>query len=265
MTDHICTAADNVDEHEVRLNSDQPLTASKAPSLVLRQLADLKPYDRNARTHSEAQVAQIAGSISEFGFTNPILIDENNTVLAGAGRVMAATKLKRQEVPCVLLAGLSDAQKAAYVLADNKLALNASWDDGALQEELMRLADLGFETTLTGFSEVEFAELLDAISTNQDDFEFELPGPPPEDALAVPRSSQVKPVDASPTDASQHWKGMPEFNQPDAGPFRTVKVHFKDQAAVDAFAKLIGSKLTDKTKFIWFPRAVDPVPAVAYG
>jgi hypothetical protein len=120
---------------------------------------DLVPYARNSRTHSEEQIEQIAASITEFGFTNPVLIDSEGGIIAGHGRVMAARKLGLLEVPCLELAHLTDAQKRAYVIADNKLALNAGWDEQALKIELEDLKSLGFEVELTGFSLKEIAEL----------------------------------------------------------------------------------------------------------
>lgn len=119
----------------------------------------LIPYARNSRTHDDAQVAQIAASIREFGFTNPILIDEKDSIIAGHGRVMAARKLGMVEVPCIRLAHLTDAQKRAYVIADNKLALNAGWDDEMLKLELADLKAENFDLSLTGFSVEEIAEL----------------------------------------------------------------------------------------------------------
>src|SRR5437879_1120365 len=95
--------------------------------LVTREVADLIPYGHKSRAHSEAQIAQIAASIKEFGFTNPILIDEHGTIIAGEARLFAAKRSKMTTVPCIVLTGLTDAQKAAYVIADNKLALNACW------------------------------------------------------------------------------------------------------------------------------------------
>ena len=94
---------------------------------IKAKTADLIPYARNSRTHSDEQVAQICSSIKEFGFTNPIIIDEDNGIIAGHGRVLAANKLKMKELPCVQVSGWSEAQKKAYVIADNKLALNAGW------------------------------------------------------------------------------------------------------------------------------------------
>ena len=110
-----------------------------------RPLVDLIPYARNARTHSDAQVAQIAASIREFGWTNPILVDGDNGIIAGHGRGLAARKLKSNEIPVIELRGLSEAQKRAYVLADNKLALNAGWDDMMLAAEVADLVAMGID------------------------------------------------------------------------------------------------------------------------
>jgi hypothetical protein len=115
---------------------------------------------RNSRTHSDAQVAQIAASIKEFGFTNPVLIDETGSIIAGHGRVMAARKLAITDVPSIRLTHLTEAQKKAYVIADNKLALNAGWDDEMLAVELTDLKDMGFDLDLTGFSTDEIEALL---------------------------------------------------------------------------------------------------------
>lgn len=122
---------------------------------------DLIPYVRNSRTHSPEQVAQIAASIKEFGFTNPILIDENNGIVAGHGRLLAAQKLKMESVPCIVLDGLTDAQKKAYVIADNKLALNAGWDDELLKLEMIELKSANFDLLLTGFDEKEIAKFFE--------------------------------------------------------------------------------------------------------
>jgi len=123
-------------------------------------IAALIPYARNSRTHSDAQVAQIAASIREFGFTNPVLLDEANGIIAGHGRVLAARKLGMQDVPAIRLAHLTEAQKRAYVIADNKLALNAGWDEELLRLELKDLQDLNFDVALTGFSTEELDALM---------------------------------------------------------------------------------------------------------
>jgi len=122
---------------------------------------DLLPYAMNSRIHSDDQVAQIAASIKEFGFTNPILIDDAAGIIAGHGRLMAAKRLNLTEVPTITLAGLTEAQKKAYVIADNKLALNAGWDTEALTAELRRLQELDFDLDLIGFDSDELAQLLE--------------------------------------------------------------------------------------------------------
>jgi DNA modification methylase len=126
-------------------------------------LERLQPYDRNARTHSETQVEQIAASIQRFGFTNPILAASDGGVIAGHGRLMAAKELGLAEVPVVLLDHLSDEERRAYVLADNQLALNAGWDQELLRAELGDLAELGFDLSLIGFNDEELAELLPEV------------------------------------------------------------------------------------------------------
>lgn len=125
----------------------------------------LIPYARNSRTHSDAQVAQIAASIREFGFTNPVLVDEANGIIAGHGRVLAARKLKMADVPAIRLSHLSEAQKRAYVIADNKLALNAGWDIELLRLEINDLRGLEFDVALTGFSTEELDALMAAPGT----------------------------------------------------------------------------------------------------
>jgi DNA modification methylase len=119
----------------------------------------LIPYANNARTHSEAQVAQIAASIREFGFNNPVLIDEQSSIIAGHGRVLAARKLELDSVPCIRLNHLSDTQRRAYIIADNKIAMNAGWDEELLALELTELTEFGVNMDLTGFTVDEIAEL----------------------------------------------------------------------------------------------------------
>jgi ParB-like chromosome segregation protein Spo0J len=125
---------------------------------------DLRPWVRNARTHSKKQVRQIADSVRTFGFTNPVLIDRENTTLTGHGRVEAAKLLGLETVPCLRIEHMTPEQKRAYVIADNKLALNAGWDEDLLAEELEALSslDLDFDVTLTGFSIAEIDSLIDA-------------------------------------------------------------------------------------------------------
>jgi DNA modification methylase len=129
-------------------------------AIAWRPLGELIPYARNPRTHTDAQVAQIAASIREFGWTNPVLVDAASGIIAGHGRVLAAHKLGLGRVPVIELAHLSEAQKRAYVLADNQLALNAGWDQELLRLELADLLELGFDLGLIGFGEGELERLL---------------------------------------------------------------------------------------------------------
>jgi DNA modification methylase len=142
---------------------DASLTIAMAKRIELWPLDRLKPYDRNARTHSAEQVAQIAASIVEFGFTNPILVDSSDGIIAGHGRLSAAQELGLKTVPVVVLDHLSDRQRKAYILADNQLALNAGWDTDLLRSELQDLAELDFDLSLIGFSDDELADLLPDI------------------------------------------------------------------------------------------------------
>lgn len=128
--------------------------------IIYRPTDGLIPYVRNSRTHNPEQVSQIAASIREFGFTNPVLVDEEGGIIAGHGRVMASQKLGLTEVPTITLAGLTEAQRRAYVIADNKLALNAGWDEEMLALELADLKEAGFDLELTGFGEDEIKGLL---------------------------------------------------------------------------------------------------------
>jgi len=131
------------------------------------EVTALIPYAKNSRTHDDAQVAQIAASIKEFGWTNPILIDGDKGIIAGHGRLMAARKLKMDKVPVIELSGMTDAQKKAYVIADNRLALNAGWDNAMLTIELKDLEDEGFDLSLTGFDDAELDALLNPIEETE--------------------------------------------------------------------------------------------------
>lgn len=199
---------------------------------------ELVPNPRNARVHSPEQVEQIARSIGEFGFTIPVLADEDGEIVAGHGRRLAAQLIYQRggtirlpsgraippgTVPVLVADGWTDEQRRAYTLADNAIALNATWDDDLLRIELGALEVEEFNLDLTGFSKVDLGRLLDDGSP------------------------------AGGVDPNAAWQGMPEFDQRDKTAFRTLPVHFKDQAAVDAFAKLVGQPITDKTRFLWFP------------
>ena len=132
--------------------------------IVYKKINEIKQYENNSRTHDESQIKQICESIKEYGWTNPVLIDENNMIIAGHGRVEGGKKLNIKEVPCIVLSGLTEAQKKAYVIADNKMALNAGWNEELLKTELENLKDLDFDLELTGFSKKELDKLFDEIN-----------------------------------------------------------------------------------------------------
>jgi ParB-like chromosome segregation protein Spo0J len=138
------------------------MTANKEfPNYKTASVADLIPYARNSRTHSPQQVDKIAASIREFGFLNPIIVDGKNGIIAGHGRVMAAQKLGLKELPVIEASHLTEAQRRAYVLADNRLALDAGWDNDLLKIELQDLQAEGFDLSLTGFHVGEMAAMFD--------------------------------------------------------------------------------------------------------
>ena len=155
--------------------------------ITQKKVTELIPYVKNSRTHSDEQIAQIAASIKEFGWTNPILVDGSNGIIAGHGRLMAARKLGYKEVPTIELADLTETQKKAYIIADNRLALNAGWDNEMLKIEFDELADLGFDMELTGFTLDEIEALapieLNAGLTDEDE------APP------LPQEPKTKPGD----------------------------------------------------------------------
>lgn len=144
------------------MRTDDPL---RYAAIEIVEVRTLRGYDRNARTHSADQVAQLAAAIQRFGFTNPILADEDGVIIAGHGRMAAARRLGLDRVPCIRVTGLSEQERAALVLADNRIALNAGWDEKVLAEELQSLqasidaGDLDLDLTGLGFSEAELKEL----------------------------------------------------------------------------------------------------------
>lgn len=193
-----------------------------ATEVQLVSTDDLVPYARNSRVHGEEQVAQIAASIQEWGFTVPILVDEENTLIAGHGRLLAAQKLKLKQVPVMVARGWSDAQRRAYVIADNKLTENSTWDEELLKVEIKQLEFDNFDIGKLGFGLDEMADLfLDK--------------------------------DFGKTDAFDEWQDMPEFDNDNLDYFRSVKVHFDNQQDVDEFAAKTGLKITEVTKSIRYP------------
>jgi hypothetical protein len=140
------------------------------PFIKAVRVSELIPYARNSRIHSDDQIGQISASIREFGFLSPIVIDSESGIIAGHGRVMAAKKLGMESVPCIEASHLTAAQRRAFVIADNKIALNSEWDDEMLRVEFQELGDLGFDVELTGFTIEEVGDL-----GFLDDSEVEMP------------------------------------------------------------------------------------------
>lgn len=139
--------------------------------VIAVKTSDLKPYGKNARTHTEAQILQIVASLQEFGFTNPLLIDPKKGVIAGHARLEAAKRLEMAEVPCIVLAHLTEAQKRAYVIADNRLALNSGWDEKLLAMEFADLQGVGFNLDLLGFNPSEMADITQGRDINQPEYD----------------------------------------------------------------------------------------------
>jgi len=134
---------------------------SEFPEYKKAKVSDLIPYARNSRTHSDAQVAKLAASIKEFGFLNPVIVDGENGIIAGHGRILAAQKLGLEAVPTIEADHLTEAQRRAYIIADNRLALDAGWDDELLRIELGDLDEQNFDLNLTGFDLGELTVLFD--------------------------------------------------------------------------------------------------------
>ena len=162
------------------------MSTEMAQRIELWPIERLVPYERNARTHSAPQIRQIANSMIEFGFTNPILVDTQAGIIAGHARLLAARQLKLQRVPVIVLSHLSEAQKRAYILADNRLALDAGWDDELLRQELQALESEGFDLDLAGFNADEMKALLEDGTPliEEDDV-------PPAESVAVSRPGDM--------------------------------------------------------------------------
>lgn len=191
-------------------------------------ISHLIPYVNNSRTHTDAQIKQIASSIQEFGFTNPVLIDDQDMIIAGHGRVLAADLLNIDKIPTIKLTELTEAQKKAYIIADNKLALNSQWDESLLKIELETLAELDFDYSTLGFDSGEISNI-----------------------FLEKEEGEV--------DAHEEWSDMPEFNQPNAQSMRHVIVHFDTEEDVKEFFARIGVQDTGKTKSFWFPQKENDV------
>src|ERR1700720_4394530 len=166
-----------------------------SPAIERVSVQSLKPYPRNARRHSRAQIKQIAASIERFGFSNPVLIADDGEIVAGHGRVAAAKLLGIETVPAVRLSHLSEVERRAYVIADNKLALNAGWDRELLAIELQGLIDIDFDVELTGFSPTEIDLVLDEAREGSPngptEAEDQIPFPIDDQTSAVTRAGDV--------------------------------------------------------------------------
>lgn len=190
-------------------------------NIVQNKLSDLLPYKDNPRKHTEKQVQQIAESISEFGFINPILVDEKNMILAGHGRYLASQKLELEKVPVVVVDNLTEDQKKALVIADNKIAMNSTWDENLLWEQIRQLNDKGFNLDVLAFDEMEILPMTDSNTV---------------------------------LDPLAEWEDMPEYSQEDLMAFKTVYVHFRNEQDFIDFQNFINQQMTDKTKSIWYPK-----------
>jgi len=160
--------------------NDKSLPANFVQKLEMWPVKNLKEYERNSRTHSKEQIAQIAASISEFGFNMPILAESSGDIIAGHGRLMAARLLELDEVPVLIADHMTENQKRMYIIADNKLALNAGWDDSILAAELLDFESLGLNPELTGFDALELDQLLEDYRLDEEDDQ-------PEQEPAVPK------------------------------------------------------------------------------
>ena len=201
----------------------QPSHQWPADRIVRLKVDSLAPYARNSRLHTSAQVAQIAEAIKRFGWTNPVIVDKGGEIVAGHGRVLAAQRLKLKTVPGIVLneGEWSEQDKRAYRIWDNQSTLLSEWVPEMLRIELSELKADDYPLELTGFDNVHLVSFL-AVGG---------------------------------TDPEQEWAGMPEFNQQDKTPFRSLWVHFRDKAALDEFIEFIGIAITDKTRFIWIPES----------
>jgi hypothetical protein len=191
--------------------------------IIYKSETDITPYINNTRTHSPEQIEQIKSSINEFGMCSAIGI-HNGSIVYGHARFIALKQLGYTEFPTLDLSHLSDAQRKAYIIADNNLAINAGWDNELLKIELGGLEDLEFDVRLLGFDDGFMSGL----------------------NLEVEHGT---------TNAMDEWTGMPEFTQDDKTSFRHLTVHFANNDDANEFFSIIGQSNTDKTRSIWFPEA----------
>lgn len=184
----------------------------------------LIPYARNSKTHNDAQISAIAGSIKEFGFTNPVLIATDGTIIAGHGRVLAAQKLGLVDIPCIRLNHLSDIQRRAYVIADNRLSeIGSGWDTEMLSLEVKELMDAEFDMDILAFTEDDITNLFLEKEEGE-------------------------------TDPYAEWQGMPEYEQDDSvKPFKTIQLHVEKEEHLKELADLFQQNITNTTRYINYP------------
>ena len=183
---------------------------------------ELKEYSKNPKEHPKEQINNLAISIQQFGFKVPILITKDNEIVAGHGRLMAAKQLKLKTIPCIVADDLSEAEIKAFRIADNKLA-KTEWELDFLKEEMIDLKEMNFDITTTGFNskEIDFFMSLDKDSKN---------------------------------DPYDEYKDMPEYISNDKTAYRTIYLHFMSEEDVRKFSKLINQKISEKTKYLYFPK-----------
>jgi hypothetical protein len=202
-------------------------------------VSELVPYDKNPRKN-DAAAEKVAELIKEYGFKKPILVDiknNKNEIIAGHTRLKAALLLGIEKVPVIFADDLSPEQVKAFRIADNKSSEWAEWDISLLTEEISDLSETGFDIDLTGFSDIEVSNLLPDYNDNSSpDHSIYGGGVPVNDPMG-------------------EWNGMPEFNNPDAMGVKQIIVHFETWDDVREFAELVEQKITEKTKYIWFPKA----------
>jgi hypothetical protein len=193
------------------------------PAAFFMKVDELLPYAKNARLHNDEQVGKLVDSLKEFGFTNPVLVDENNVIIAGHGRILAAGKLRLDEVPVRRLSHLNENQKKAYRLADNRLAeIGGGWDQVLLSAEVVDLKTENYDLSVLGFDSTYLNSLLNVG-----------------DVVENPQGE---------------WVGMPEFEQENQGPHRQIVIKFSSPEHVQDFADLIRQTITENTQYLWFPK-----------
>lgn len=202
------------------INEVQTMDKDNKLNIFYLNKSKIKPFKDNPRLHSKEQIKQIANSIKEFGFRIPISVDETNTILAGHGRYRAAEMLGYEEMPCIQQKDLTPMQKKAFIIADNKITLNSTWDIDLLWSQVKELNELGFDLDVLGFDSAETLPMID--------------------------SNVV-------TDIMGEWETMPDYNQDDKTPQSTIYVHFMNDNDREDFAKLINQNITQKTKTLWYP------------